>query len=403
MSLIVQKYGGSSLATTENIKYVAKKIVDRKKQKNKLVVVVSAMGKTTDNLIKMAEEVHHCPPEKEMDILLSTGEMVSVAMLCMAIEEMGEAAEGFVGHCAGIRTDNFHTKARIQTIEPSRIISELKKESIIVLAGFQGISPDNDITTLGRGGSDLTAVAISAAIKADLCEIYTDVKGIYTTDPHLLPNARLIRELSYEELLEMSSAGARVMFSRAVEFAKKYNVPFVIKSTFAEKGEGTMVKEILLKEGADVSAAALDEKQAKLTIFRVPDRPGISSRIFSSLGKANINVDVIVQSVSKEKYADISFTVNISEAEKAFSIIKEVAKEINAGNTSCDMEVAKLTIIGIGMMHHAGIAGKMFSALADAGVNIEMISTSETKISCIVKRSEGKKGLKAVHREFLEK
>ncbi len=403
MSLIVQKYGGSSLATTKNIEYVARKVVGCKRKGNKLVVVVSAMGKTTDNLIEMARKVHNCPPEKEMDILLSTGEMVSVAMLCMAIENMGEEAEGFPGHFAGIKTDNFHTKARIQTIEPSRILSELKKESIIVIAGFQGISPESAITTLGRGGSDLTAIAIAAAIKADMCEIYTDVDGIYTADPHLLPNARLIQRLSYEELLEMASAGAKVMFSRAVEFAKKYNVPFVVKSTFSEKGEGTMVKEILLKEGADVSAAALDEKQAKLTIFKVPDKPGISSRIFNAVGKANINVDIIVQNVSKEKYADISFTVNMSDADKAHKIIQEVAKDIKAEKVLCDTDIAKLTIIGIGMMNHAGVAGRMFHALEKADVNIEMISTSETKISCVIKKSDGKKGLQAVHKEFIEK
>lgn len=403
MALIVQKYGGSSLATAEKIKYVASKVVGRKREGNRIVAVVSAMGKTTDNLIAGAKEIHPCPPEKEMDILLATGEMVSVAMLCMAIEHLGEEAEGFPGHFAGIKTDGFHTKARIQTIEPSKLLEELEKESIIVVAGFQGLSPESAITTLGRGGSDLTAVAIAAAIKADVCEIYTDVEGIYTTDPNLLPTAKLIPELSYEELLEMASAGAKVMFSRAVEFAKRYKVPFVVKSTFAEKGEGTMVKEILLKEGADVSAVALDEKQAKITVFKVPDKPGISSKIFTAIGGANINVDIIVQNVSKAKYADISFTVNIADADKAYKIIREAAKELNAGKTLCDTDIAKLTIIGIGMMTHAGVAGRMFQALEKADVNIEMISTSETKISCVVKKSDGQKGLKAVHKEFIEK
>jgi len=403
MALIVQKYGGSSLATTEHLKYVARKVVERKRKGNKLVVVVSAMGKTTDKLIATANEVHPSPPEKEMDILLSTGEMVSVAMLCMAIEHLGEEAEGLAGHFAGIKTDNFHTKARIQTIEPSRLLMELEKESIIVVAGFQGMSPESAITTLGRGGSDLTAIAIAAAIKADICEIYTDVEGIYTADPHLLPSARLIPELCHEELLEMASAGAKVMFSRAVEFAKRYNVPFVVKSTFAKKGEGTMVKEILLQEGADVSAVALDEKQAKITLFRVPDKPGISSRIFISLGKANINVDIIVQNVSKARHADISFTVNIADADKASKIVKEVAREIKAEKVRCDKDIAKLTIIGIGMMNHAGVAGRMFHSLEKADVNIEMISTSETKISCVIKKSDGKKGLASVHKEFIEK
>jgi len=401
MSLIVQKYGGSSLSTPENINYVARKIVEYKRKGNKLVVVVSAMGKTTDNLIEMAKKVHRCPPEEEMDILLSTGEMVSVAMLCMAIENLGEKAEGFPGYFAGIKTDNSHTKALIQTIEPSRILKQLEEDSIVVIAGFQGISPENTITTLGRGGSDLTAVAITAAIKADICEIYTDVDGIYTADPHLLPNAKLIPQLSYEELLEMASAGAKVMFPRAVEFAKKYNVPFVVKSTFAEQGEGTMVKEILLKEGADVSAVVLDEKQAKITIFKVPDRPGVSSTIFNAIGNANINVDIIVQNVSTARYADISFTVPIADAEKAYNIIKEVGNQLKAEKVQCDTDIAKLTTIGVGMMNHPGVAGRMFRALAQADINIEMISTSETKISCVIKKADGQKGLQAVHKEFI--
>jgi len=402
MALIVQKYGGSSLKTVENIQYVAQKIIDCKKKGNKVVVVVSAMGKTTDNLINMAKQIHNSPPNKEMDILLSTGEMVSVAMLCIAIENYGEEAEGFPGYCAGIMTDNSHTNARIETIRPLKILEELSKDKIVVVAGFQGISKENAITTLGRGGSDLTAIAVSAALKADLCEIYTDVEGIYTADPNLLPKAKLIPLLCYEELLEMASAGAKVMFSRAVEFAQKYNVPFVVKSTFSKTGEGTMVKEILLNEGVAVSAAALDEKQAKLTIYKVPDRPGISSKIFSALGNANINVDIIVQNVSKEKKSDISFTVNISDAEKANKIIEDVSKEIGAERTECDTDIAKLTIIGIGMMNHAGIAGRMFRALELADINIEMISTSETKISCVIKKDAGKKGLQAVHKEFIE-
>ncbi len=400
MALIVQKYGGSSLATIEKIKGVAEKVVADKRKGNRIVVVVSAMGKTTDNLINLACQIMPFPPEKELDILLSTGEMVSVALLCMAIENCGEAAEGFPGYFAGIRTDSFHTKARIQMIEPGRILKELEKESIIVIAGFQGLSPDSSITTLGRGGSDLTAIAIAAAVKADRCDIYTDVDGVFTTDPNIVQEARLIPEISYDEMLEMASTGAKVMLSRAVEFAKRYNVPFSVKSTFG-KGEGTMVKELSLKEGADVSAVALDEKQAKMTIFRVPDRSGISSNIFTALGKENINVDVIVQNVSKDNFADISFTVNTTEAAKTLKITEAIGKDLGAENVVCDRDIAKISIIGIGMMNHPGVAGRMFHALANEGVNIEMISTSEIKISCVIKKSDGQKALKAVHREFI--
>ncbi|MCM8761810.1 MAG: aspartate kinase [Candidatus Omnitrophica bacterium] len=399
--LIVQKYGGSSVATTEKIKFVAEKVVSTKRKGNQVIVVVSAMGKTTDNLIGLAKEVHPNPPEREMDLLLSTGEIVSVALLCMAIENYGEKAEGMTGYFAGIQTDSFHTKARIKKIEPSRVMEALNKGNIVVIAGFQGISPESNITTLGRGGSDLTAIAIAAAVKADLCEIYTDVEGIFTADPHIVHQTRHIPEISYDEMLEMASAGAKVMQSRAVEFAKRYNVPFVVKSTFG-KGEGTMVKEILLKEGADVSSVSLDEKQAKITIFKIPDRPGIASRIFTALGKENINVDVIVQNVSKENYADISFTVNIDDAEKTMKIMKEVADELKAESVICDTDIAKVSIIGIGMMNHPGVAGRMFETLAKENINIEMISTSEIKISCVVKKTDGVKALKALHKEFIQ-
>ncbi len=401
MALIVQKYGGSSVATTEKLNRIAEKIVAEKRKGNKIIAVVSAMGKTTDNLIKLAKEITPEPPEKEMDILLSTGEMVTVALLCMAIEKCGEAAEGFPGYFAGIKTDNVHTKARIKTIEPARIIKELEKGNIVVIAGFQGLSPDSAITTLGRGGSDLTAIAIAAAVKADACDIYTDVDGVFTTDPHLVPEAKPIPEISYDEMLEMASTGAKVMLSRAVEFAKRYNVPFSVKSTFGE-GAGTMVKEIPMKEGTAVSAVSLDEKQAKITIFRVPDKPGISSRIFTALGRENINVDVIVQNVSKDNFADISFTVSITDAEKTLKITKELGKELLAEKVICDREMAKISIIGIGMMNHPGVAGKMFQALGKESINIEMISTSEIKISCVIKKSDGAKALKAVHAEFIE-
>ncbi len=401
MALIVQKYGGSSLATTEKIKAVAEKVVRAKQQGNSLVVVVSAMGKTTDNLIALAKQVHSRPPGREMDLLLATGEMVSVALLCMAIEALGEQAEGFPGHFAGIKTDSFHTKARIMKIEPGRIKEELEKGKIVVVAGFQGLSDEKNITTLGRGGSDLTAIALAAALKSDACEIYTDVPGVFTADPHLVPAARLISSLSYEEMLEMASAGAKVMQSRAVEFAKKYHVPFRVKSTF-DQGEGTMVKEINVQEGAVVSSVSVDVNQAKISVLQVPDQPGVAAKLFQALGNENINVDMIVQNTGQDNRADISFTVNLADLEKALTITKKVAKEIGAKSVDGDSEIAKISIIGIGMMNHPGVAGKMFRTLAELGVNIEMISTSEIKISCVVRKDMAAKSLKAVHRAFIE-
>ncbi len=402
MALIVQKYGGSSVADIEKIKFVAKKVVETKRKGNKVVVVVSAMGKTTDNLISLAKQINPNPPEKELDLLLSTGEIVSVALLCMAIENYGEEAEGFPGYFAGIKTDAFHTKARIQKINPAKIIEELNKDKIVVVAGFQGISPEDAITTLGRGGSDLTAIALAGAIKADICEIYTDVEGIFTADPHRVKNAKLISFISYEELLEMASSGAKVMQSRAVEFAKKYKIPFVVKSTFKD-GEGTMVKEVELKEGAVVSSVSIDENQAKISIFKVPDRPGIAGKIFSALGQEGINVDVIVQNVGRDNFADISFTVNINEMEKAKKITEKIAEEIGAEKVIADSDICKVSIIGIGMMNHPGVAGKMFTCLAKSGINIEMISTSEIKISCVIRKKDGQKALVELHKEFIEK
>ncbi len=401
MGIIVQKYGGSSVATPEKIRRVAERVVNTYKSGNKVVVVVSAMGKTTDTLIDLAKQLHNFPPTREMDLLLSTGEIVSVALLCIAIENLGCEAEGLPGFLAGIRTDSSHTKARICTIDARRILEELKNGKIVVVAGFQGISPEENITTLGRGGSDLTAIAIAGAVKAEKCEIYTDVPGVFTADPNIVPEARIIPIISYREMLEMASAGAKVMQSRAVEFAQKYHIPFVVKSTFADNG-GTMVTEVNFKEGAIVSSVTLDEKQSKITFFHVPDRPGVAARIFGALGKENINVDIIVQNVSLQGYTDLSFTVNSAELDKAFKIAKETGNELNCKEVASDSDIAKITVIGLGMMNHPGVAARMFKALADAGINIEMISTSEIKISCIIKKQDGQKALKAVHKEFIE-
>lgn len=401
MAIIVQKYGGSSVADTEKIKRVAEKVVNTHKKGNKVVVVVSAMGKTTDNLISLAKQVHPSPPTREMDLLLSTGELISVALLCMAIEKLGCEAEGLPGFLAGIRTDDVHTKARIKTVDTRRIIDELKKGKIVVVAGFQGLSPQENITTLGRGGSDLTAIAIAGAIKAEICEIYTDVPGVFTTDPNLVPEAKVIPVISYKEMLEMASAGAKVMQSRAVEFAQKYHIPFMVKSTFQENG-GTMVTEVDFKEGAVVSSVTLDDKQAKITFFNVPDKPGIAAKIFGALGEANINVDIIVQNVSTSGHTDLSFTVNITDLEKAYEISKKLGEDLKCKSVTSDDDIAKITVIGLGMMNHPGVAARMFRALASAGVNIEMISTSEIKISCIIRKEDGHKALKAVHQEFIK-
>jgi aspartate kinase len=400
MALIVQKYGGSSVANPERIKNIAKKIIARKKAGNDIVVIVSAMGETTDKLIRLARQIHPAPPSQEMDLLLSTGEIVSVALLAIAIESCGHQAVGLPGFLAGITTDTSHTKARIRHINPNRILEELKNGRIVIIAGFQGISFENAITTLGRGGSDLTAIAIAGALKADACEIYTDVEGVFTTDPRLIPEAKIIPIISYEELLEMASAGAKVMQSRAVEFAQKYKIPFVVKSSFTNKG-GTMVRDVELKEGAVVSSVILDENQAKITFFHVPDRPGIAAQIFGALGGENINVDMIVQNVSKKDYTDLSFTLNRADLEKGLKISKEVARKIGCREVSADDDVAKITIIGIGMMNHPGVAARMFGTLAAGKINIEMISTSEIRIACVVRKRDGKKALALVHKEFI--
>ncbi|MCM8818912.1 MAG: aspartate kinase [Candidatus Omnitrophica bacterium] len=401
MALIVQKYGGSSVGDIEKIEFVAQKVIDTKRKGNKVVVVVSAMGKTTDNLIALAKQIMPNPPEKELDLLLSTGEIVSVALLCMAIEKYGEQAEGFPGYFAGIKTDAFHTKAKIQKIEPTKILNEIKKNKIVVIAGFQGISSEDSITTLGRGGSDLTAIALAGAINADICEIYTDVEGVFTSDPNRVKNAKLISVISYDELLEMASSGAKVMQSRAVEFAKKYKIPFVVKSTFKETG-GTMVKELEVREGAVVSSVTINENQAKISIFKVPDRPGIAGKIFSAIGEAGINVNMIVQNVGRDNFADVSFTVDINELEKAKKIVENLKDEIGAEKILCDTDICEVSIIGIGMINHPGVAGRMFNCLAKNGINIEMISTSEIRISCVIRKKDGQKALEELHKEFIE-
>ena len=398
--LIVQKYGGTSVGNLNRIKKVADRVISYAKQKDKLVVVVSAMGDTTDELLSLAKKINPSPFERELDMLISTGEQISSALLAMAIHKKGYQAISFTGSQVGIITDTFHTKAKILKIEADRIREELKKGKIVIVAGFQGISTDSEITTLGRGGSDLSAVALAVALSADLCEIYTDVDGIYTADPRIVKNAKKLSYISFDEMLELSARGAQVMQTRAVEVAKKFNMPLIVRSSFNKK-EGTIImdRKPYIEEPV-VRGAALTENEAKITICGVPDRPGIAAKVFNSLASSNINIDMIVQNVSHEKFTDISFTVSKDSLSKALKISKEIAKEIKAGAVLSDEDIAKVSIVGVGMRSQAGVAAKCFSVLADNKINIEMISTSEISISCVVNKKYGKKALSALHSAF---
>jgi len=398
--LIVQKYGGTSVGNLNRIKKVADRVISYAKQKDKLVVVVSAMGDTTDELLSLAKKINPSPFERELDMLISTGEQISSALLAMAIHKKGYQAISFTGSQVGIITDTFHTKAKILKIEADRIREELKKGKIVIVAGFQGISTDSEITTLGRGGSDLSAVALAVALSADLCEIYTDVDGIYTADPRIVKNAKKLSYISFDEMLELSARGAQVMQTRAVEVAKKFNMPLIVRSSFNKK-EGTIImdRKPYIEEPV-VRGVALTENEAKITICGVPDRPGIAAKVFNSLASSNINIDMIVQNVSHEKFTDISFTVSKDSLSKALKISKEIAKEIKAGAVLSDEDIAKVSIVGVGMRSQAGVAAKCFSVLADNKINIEMISTSEISISCVVNKKYGKKALSALHSAF---
>ncbi len=400
MSLIVQKYGGSSVANAERIRSVARRIVKARKAGNRLVVVVSALGDTTDELIELAHQITKCPDEREMDMLLSTGEQVSVALLAMAVRELGVKARSFTGPQVGILTDKFHTKARILDINTDRIHAALREGQVVIVAGFQGKTASEEITTLGRGGSDLTAVALAKALGAKHCEIYTDVDGIYTADPRVVPEARKIDQISYDEILELASLGAKVMHSRSVEVGKKFNVPIYVRNSRHE-GEGTLItKENAKMEDLVVSGAALAEDEAKITIYRVPDRPGIAARVFAKLALANINIDMIVQNKTQTNTTDISFTVFRNELARALPVVKKVAGQLAAKQVVCDQNIAKVSVVGVGMRSHSGIAARMFRALAEKKINIDMISTSEIKISCVVDGKKGKAALRAVHQEF---
>jgi aspartate kinase len=402
--LIVQKFGGSSVANIDRIKNVAQRVVEYRKNNHDLVVVVSALGDTTDELEELAFAIDPTPPEREMDMLMSTGEQVSCALLAMAVKKLGYDAISFTGAQVGIRTDKVHTKAKIIKIDPKRIRKALAENKIVIVAGFQGITTDDEITTLGRGGSDLTAVALAKALAADVCEIYTDVTGIYTTDPRVVSEARKLSHITHEEMLEMAVLGAQVMQARSIEVAKKYNISLHVRSSFS-KEEGTMITQKEDKmESVAVRSVTCNKSEAKVTICQVPDKPGIAAKIFTTISKAGINVDTIVQNVSHTKQTDISFTVPKNDLTKTLKTVADIAKQMKIGEVLSDKDIARVSIVGSGMRTHRGVAAKMFQTLADAQINIEMITTSEISISCIIDQKFTDKAVQILHKKFnLEK
>ncbi|MDI6744422.1 MAG: aspartate kinase [Thermodesulfovibrionales bacterium] len=400
--LIVQKYGGTSVANVDRIKAVAKRVVKTAKEGHKVAVVVSAMAGETDKLINLAHQVSSAPREREMDLMLSSGERVTCALTAIAIEELGHKAMAFTGRQMGIITDDVHTKAKIEKIAGERAKKALDEGYIIVVAGFQGITEGgSDVTTLGRGGSDLSAVAIASALNADLCEIYTDVDGVYTTDPNIVPEARKLNKISYEEMLELASLGAKVLQTRSVEFAMKYEVPVVVRSSFNDN-QGTLVtKEDKDMEKVVVSGVAYDKNQAKITVMGVPDKPGIAARLFKGIADAGIVVDMIVQNVSSDgKAADISFTVPRTDTKKTLKLTEGIAKELGAKGVDMKEDIAKISIVGVGMRTHSGVASQMFETLAKHSVNIIMISTSEIKVSCIIDAKYTELAVRVLHDAF---
>lgn len=404
MALIVQKFGGSSVADIDKIKNVAEKVIKVKKDGNQVVVVLSAMAGETDRLINLAQQAADYPDEREYDSLISTGEQVTVTLMSIVLNGMGHRARSFLGFQVKVLTDKAYKKARISLIDTEVIKQELKKGTIIIVAGFQGVDEENNITTLGRGGSDTSAVALAAALKADRCDIYTDVDGVYTTDPNICNKARRLEKISYDEMLEMAMMGAKVLQPRSVEMAKKYNVPVYVKSTFTDKGGTLVTKEDKDMEREIISGVTYDRDQVKITIVHVPDKPGVAADIFIPLSDKNIFVDMIVQNISLEGFTDITFTVSKKDLKDAQKIVEATAKKVGADQVEIDDQVAKVSIIGVGMASHSGVAARMFKALAKESVNIMMISTSEIKISCIIQRKYMELAVSVLHDAFeLEK
>ena len=400
MALVVQKYGGTSVADAESIKNIARRVVDRRNKGDQLVVVVSAMGDTTDELIGLAHQVTERPGERELDALLSTGELVASTLVAMAIRSLGCEAISLSGAQAGIKTDANHSRARILDIDPARMLRELEQGKIVIVAGFQGITDEMDITTLGRGGSDTTAIALAASLKAKACEKYTDVEGIYTADPRLEPDARPLREIGYEEMLELAAYGSKVMHPRAIELAGEFNVPILVASSFTDK-PGTLIhREVSMEVRNKVRSIAHDLDVAKIMVVGVPDRPGIAAAIFEALAKAGVSVDTIVQNASINNITDLTFTVTKSELAKAMKVVEPIAKSIGARECVSNARMGKISIIGTGMQNTPGYAARMFSTLSEHGINIQLITTSEIRITCIIDEAQVKDAVRALHRAF---
>jgi aspartate kinase len=400
LGLIVQKFGGSSVADSERIKRVARIALDEQSRGNQVVVVVSAMGKTTDNLLKLVSEITDSPNPREIDMLLSTGEQISIAILAIAIQSMGGKAKSFTGPQVGIITDNSHRKAKIVRINEEKIRQELSLGSIVIVAGFQGSTIDNEVTTLGRGGSDTTAVALAAVLRADVCDIFTDVDGVYSADPRIVKTPRKLLRISYDEMLELASLGAKVLHSRSVEFAKNYEVPIHVRSSFNLVPGTMVVQEAKEMEDIVVSGVAYNRNEAKISVIGVPDKPGIAAQLFGKLGDHNISVDMIIQNVGGSGLNDISFTVSKEDLSEAISVTEEAAKELGAKEVLHDRNIAKVSVVGVGMKSHSGVAATMFRALARNNINIAMISTSEIKISCVIKEEDVERAVEAIHEEF---
>lgn len=398
--LIVQKYGGTSVGSVERIKKVAQRIVHGVDNGKKMIVVVSAMGKRTDELVSMAQAINESPPSRELDVLMATGEQESIALLAMAIQAIGYTVISLTGAQCGIRTSDVHRKARIEGIDTERLERELRAHQVVIVAGFQGIDENDEVTTLGRGGSDTSAVALAAAMRAERCEIYTDVDGVYNADPRVVPGARKIDQISYAEVLEMADLGAGVLHTRSVELAEKYKLPLVVRSSFNEN-KGTIIKEdVNQMEKVLVRGIALDENIAKISILEVPDKPGIAFRLFTSLAVANIHVDMIVQNVNRTAVNDISFTVNVDELQDAVEVSQKFAFEVGAQKVEFDQGVAKLSVVGTGVVANAEIASKFFESLYELGINILTISTSEIKLSCLIDKDRAKEAMIHVHKKF---
>jgi aspartate kinase len=400
MALVVQKYGGTSVGTIDRIRNVARRVAKCYDDGNDVVVIVSAMAGETNKLVALVNEMCEFPSEREYDVMVATGEQVTIALLSMCLQSMGYKAKSYCGFQIPIITDSAFSKARIESIDDKKIREDLKNGTILVVAGFQGVDKEGNLTTLGRGGSDTSAVAVAAALKADVCEIFTDVDGIYTTDPRIVPEASKMEKVSYDEMLEMASLGSKVLQIRSVEFAKKYGVVVHVRSSFNDNPGTLVMKEDAEMETVLVSGITYNKDEAKVSVIRVPDKPGIASQLFSPLSHANISVDMIIQNVSHEGYTDLTFTVPRTDFKKAMKIVEETAREIGAGGVQTDENIAKVSIVGVGMRSHSGIASTMFQTLSQEGINIQMISTSEIKVSCIIDSKYTELAVRVLHEAF---